>query len=94
MVESNIVSLFNPRSADAPAASGDDCVGCMTVQLLTALGLGTYLQTGGLFKENGTIDYKKHPVLWQRSVRGVGVGLIGFGFYRAWNTFKLAQEKK
>lgn len=98
MVQSNILSLFTrptrsqvteqegqSNSDDIGESLQQDCIPCMTVQLIMSIGLGTYLQSDSLFKENGIVDYKKHPIIWQRSLRGFGLGLIGFGLYRGYS---------
>lgn len=93
MVDSNIISVFTqPAKGPSPGENGPECTPCMVVQLMTAIGLGTYFQLD-LFKENGTINYDKHPKIWQNSVRGVGWGLIGFGMYRGYRIYK-AMDKQ
>lgn len=39
------------------------------------------------------IDLTKHPLWWQRSVRGVGVGVIGFGLWRLAEAFLMWKDE-
>ena len=91
---SNIADIFNPP-ASRPVVT-DNCAPCTAVQALMCFGGGWYMLLGfPLQDKNGIIDVRKHPVWWQKSVRGVGVLLVGLGAYRvgelaqmAWHRYK------
>lgn len=98
MVQSNIISIFTGGDKSA-RDSGDtefvdtDCIPCTVIQLITATGLGIYFQADHLFKEkDGKIDLKKHPKIWQYSIRTLGIGLIGLGIQRMYHVYKLSKE--
>jgi hypothetical protein len=91
---SNIAGIFNPP-ASRPVET-DNCAPCTAVQALMCFGGGWYMLLGfPLQDKNGTINVRKHPLWWQKSVRGVGVLLVGLGAYRvgelaqmAWHRYK------
>lgn len=95
MVNSNIVSVFvKPSPGETPSPPSlfedTDCIPCTVVQLITAIGLGTYLQTQTIFREpNGTIDVYKNPKWWRNSVRGLGIGLMALGVQRMYHIYEL-----
>lgn len=81
---SNILSVFNPPpSRDVPVTEVN-CLPCTAIQLAVAFGGGLYLNSNLPFSatKDGKIDLKKHPQWWQKSVRGVGIVLVGLGAYR------------
>ena len=85
MVKSNILSIFTGRESsdiNVPIDDGSDCLPCLTIQSLTSIGLGCYLNSNRIFMEGGKIDVNKSPIIWQRSVKAGGLLLIGFGVYR------------
>ncbi|CUM65271.1 uncharacterized protein PRCAT00002904001 [Priceomyces carsonii] len=80
---SNILSVFNPPPPrELP---GKPCLSCTAVQSLVCIGGGTYLSSTLPFKDSktGRIDFNKNPVWWQKSIRGLGILLVGLGAYRA-----------
>lgn len=79
---SNILSVFNPPPArDLPDV---DCLPCTAIQGAVSLFGGSFLVSGIPFRDSklNLIDIVKHPLWWQRSVRGFGIGVIGFGVFR------------
>ena len=95
---SNIFSVFNPfPSRDLPA-SEVDCLPCTLVHSAFAI-CGGYLLSFFSelpFKEGkeNKIDFKKHPLWWQRPVRGIAGVMIGFGAYRFAQAGKIMYKKK
>lgn len=102
MVQSNILSVFTGGESVKEEGGNNssnkefidtECIPCTIVQLITAIGLGIYFQADHLFKEaDGSIDLKKHPKLWQYSIRTMGLGLIGLGAQRAYHVYTLKQK--
>lgn len=78
---SNILGVFNPPpSRDL---TDEECMPCTAVQLLVCFAGGGYFLSQMPFRDkNGVVDLKKHPVWFQRGVRGVAIGLIGLGMFR------------
>lgn len=78
---SNITSIFNPpKGRDL---SDDECLGCTVVQLVVSLCGGLYFLSPYPFRDKaGLVDLKKHPLWFQRSVRGAGIGLVALAMYR------------
>ncbi|PSK35812.1 hypothetical protein C7M61_004294 [Candidozyma pseudohaemuli] len=78
---SNIINVFNPPPSRL--LGDEECLGCTAVQLVVCLGGGGYFLLSLPFKgKNGTVDLRKHPIWFQRGVRGVGIGLVALGMYR------------
>lgn len=92
MVESNLLSVFKP--AQAKDYEYQECIPCTSIQAMLSFVLGGYLQSDTLFKENGKIDLKKHPIMWQKSVKLTGLGLFGFGFWRLYEVYNMYTEKR
>lgn len=95
---SNIALIFSPR----PPADYEPCVTCTAMQAVMSFAGGWYMLLGRPFHDSkGVIDVRKHPIWWQKSVRGVGVLLVGLGAYRvgelgqvAWEWFQAERAKK
>lgn len=80
---SNIISVFNPPPSRDIPTSDVNCLPCTFIQSMFAFGGGAYLSSSLPFTEkDGKIDVKKNPLWWQKSVRGIGILLIGLGAYR------------
>lgn len=78
---SNILGVFNPPAGRD--LSDEECMPCTAVQLVVCFGGGGYFLSQIPFKDkNGLVDLKKHPLWFQRGVRGFGVLLIGLGMFR------------
>lgn len=78
---SNILDIFNPPPSRL--LSDEECVPCTAVQLAVCLGGGAYFLLPLPFKgKNGVVDLRKHPLWFQRGVRGTGVVLVALGMYR------------
>lgn len=78
---SNILGVFSPPAGRD--LSDEECIPCTAVQLLVCFGGGGYFLTQMPFRDrHGVIDLKKHPVWFQRGVRGVAIGLIALGMFR------------
>ncbi|EGW34284.1 uncharacterized protein SPAPADRAFT_59702 [Spathaspora passalidarum NRRL Y-27907] len=94
---SNILSVFNPPpSRDlSDAELGKACLPCTAIQSFVAMAGGAYLNSPNQFKDKaGKIDFVKHPLWWQRSVRGAGIVLFGFGAYRAGEVIQILLEDR
>ncbi|ODV79942.1 uncharacterized protein CANTADRAFT_89545 [Suhomyces tanzawaensis NRRL Y-17324] len=93
---SNILSVFNPPPARplSDEEVGTGCFPCTAMQALTALAGGAYLASGYVFKDldTGKIDLKKNPMWWQRSVRGMGTVVVGFGVFRGAEAIQMLAE--
>lgn len=90
---SNILNVFNPPPGKN--LPDEDCLGCTAVQLAVSFVGGGYFLSSLPFKDkSGLVDLKKHPVWFQRGVRGVGVGLIGLSFYRLGEVGKIFYNRK
>ncbi|RLV95375.1 hypothetical protein JA1_001083 [Spathaspora sp. JA1] len=84
---SNILSVFNPPPSRTIPDSELD-------RTLAMVG-GFYLNSPNQFKDKtGKIDLVKHPLWWQRSVRGAGIVLFGFGAYRAGEVIQILLQDK
>lgn len=99
--QSNILSLFNPKPSGNLDTEEVSCVPCEALASMTALGFGTYLASGRMFtfKETGskmtkTEFYRLNPTWWRGSVRGLGVGLLLYGAYRAREAYLLNEKLK
>ncbi|CAK7891985.1 hypothetical protein CAAN1_01S07998 [[Candida] anglica] len=80
---SNILSVFNPPPSRQLDTNEVNCLPCTFIQSMFATGGGIYLNSNIPFKgTDGKVDFKKHPIWWQKSVRGIGILLIGLGAYR------------
>ncbi|EEQ41426.1 hypothetical protein EJF18_70039 [Clavispora lusitaniae] len=78
---SNILGAFNPPPARD--LSSEDCMACTAIQSMVCFGGGGYFLSPMPFRnKSGLVDLKKHPVWFQRSVRGIGIGLIALGMFR------------
>lgn len=83
---SNILSVFTPPpSRPLSSSETENCVPCTAVQAAVCVAGGAYFALGWAFRDfkTGQIDAHKHPVWWQKSVRGAGVILVGLGAFRA-----------
>ena len=93
---SNILSVFSPSPSRDLPASEVDCLPCTLIQSAFAIGGGIYLNSSLPFTEGkeNKIDFKKHPLWWQKSVRGIGILLIGLGAYRFGEAGQIVYKKK
>lgn len=78
------MTLFRVFSPPAPRdLPEEDCLGCTLVQLAVCFGGGAYFASLMPFKDaSGKINLTKHPLWFQRSVRGGGVALVALGMFR------------
>lgn len=92
---SNILDVFNPPpSGPATVATGSDCLPCTLVQATLAIGGGLYLFSGRPFQDaKGKVDLVKHPLWWQRLVRGALVVVVALGCYRLGEAAVIAYDK-
>lgn len=89
---SNILNVLNPPPSRP--LSDEECLPCTAVQLAVCLGGGGYFLLLLPFKgKNGVVDLKKHPVWFQRGVRGVGIGLVALGMYRLGEVVQIYGKK-
>lgn len=64
------------------------------MQSIVALALGLYLQSNNLLKDaQGKIDPIKHPMIWQKSIKSLGLGLIGFGVWRVYEVYRISKDQ-
>lgn len=57
-------------------------------------GGGWYMQLGlPMQDKSGKIDVRKHPLWWQKSVRGMGIVLVGLGSYRVGELVRMGWDR-
>ncbi|KAK6204982.1 uncharacterized protein RJT21DRAFT_12305 [Scheffersomyces amazonensis] len=101
---SNILKVFNPPTGEDLGGSrsnsaiptDEDCLPCTAIQSIVALGGGVYFSSQLPFRDNvtGKIDLIKHPLWWQKSVRGFGILVFGLGAYRAGEVIQILWRRK
>ncbi|KAK6460110.1 hypothetical protein DFJ63DRAFT_315983 [Scheffersomyces coipomensis] len=102
---SNILKVFFPSTGESSESgsgrvssipSEEDCLPCTTIQSIVALGGGVYFSSSLPFKDSttGKIDLVKHPLWWQKSVKGVGILVFGLGAYRAGEVIQMIWKRK
>ena len=80
---SNIIGVFNPPPLRDLPIEATECLPCTFIQLCVSVGGGLWLNLNSPFKgKDGKIDLIKHPMWWQKSLKGTGILLFGFGAYR------------
>ncbi|PVH16673.1 uncharacterized protein CXQ87_004969 [Candidozyma duobushaemuli] len=90
---SNIINVFNPPPSRS--LGDEECLGCTAVQSVVCLGGGGYFLSSLPFKgKNGTVDLRKHPIWFQRGVRGVGIGLVALGMYRLGEVVQIYSKRR
>ncbi|KAM9932650.1 hypothetical protein OXX80_007722 [Metschnikowia pulcherrima] len=90
---SNILNVFNPPSGRD--LSEEECIGCTAVQSAVCFAGGAYFLSSMPFKgKNGLVDLKKHPVWFQRGVRGTGIALVALAFYRLCEVGRIYSQRK
>lgn len=78
---SNILSVFNPPPLRD--LGEEDCIPCTLVQLVVCFAGGGYFALRMPFQgKDGAVDLKKHPLWFQRGVRGAGLALVALGMFR------------
>ncbi|OBA22163.1 hypothetical protein METBIDRAFT_38696 [Metschnikowia bicuspidata var. bicuspidata NRRL YB-4993] len=78
---SNILNVLSPPPGRD--LSDEECIGCTAVQLAVCfLGGGYFLSLLPFKDKSGLVDLRKHPVWFQRGVRGTGIGLLALACYR------------
>lgn len=90
---SNILNVFNPP--EGRDLSNDECLGCTAVQTVMSLAGGAYFLTSMPFKDKkGSIDVRKHPIWFQRGIRGGGIILIALGMYRLGEVVQIYHKRQ
>lgn len=90
---SNILNVFNPP--EGRDLGEEECLGCTAVQTLLCLAGGGYFMSSMPFKnKSGTIDLKKHPLWFQRGVKGSGIMLVALGMFRLGEVIQIWHKRR
>lgn len=94
---SNILNVFYPpESRDLKPEEVEDCLPCQLMASIGCTATGAWFLSGKAFEDN-TIsveeNLKKNPVWWRNCIKGVGIGLIGYGAFRGYEMVR-DQSKK